>query len=195
MQLTSPKKMANKPPIDCAFVQRIIMSFEFQSSAPLRHQRKKKKEPYFAEGTLSFNSHSLPLRSLSILIHFLPNPNPMAALSPLCSYSTFSLAPPPPPPPSLPHAALSPSIRVSIRRRQFPLLSVRAAVSAKETPAPKEPKGIRKPMPITPELQAIVGVSEIPRTQALKHIWAYIKEHELQVQNQSIVSSFIFPNF
>jgi chromatin remodeling complex protein RSC6 len=54
-------------------------------------------------------------------------------------------------------------------------------VSAKEAPAPKEPKGIRKPMPITPELQDIVGVSEIPRTQALKLIWAYIKEHELQV--------------
>lgn len=105
------------------------------------------------------------------------NPEPMAALSPLCLSSPFS----PPPPAYLLPATLSPSIRLPIRRSQLSLLSVRAAVSAKDTPAPREPRGIMKPAPITPELQVIVGVPEISRTQALKHVWAYIKEHELQV--------------
>lgn len=45
----------------------------------------------------------------------------------------------------------------------------------------REPRGITKPRPVTPEMQDIVGVPEIPRTQALKVIWAYIKEHNLQV--------------
>lgn len=38
-----------------------------------------------------------------------------------------------------------------------------------------------KPRPVSPEMQDVVGVPEIPRTQALKRIWAYIKEHDLQV--------------
>lgn len=38
-----------------------------------------------------------------------------------------------------------------------------------------------KPRPVTPEMQDVVGESVIPRTQALKRIWAYIKEHDLQV--------------
>ncbi|XP_010437638.1 PREDICTED: protein TRI1-like [Camelina sativa] len=42
------------------------------------------------------------------------------------------------------------------------------------------PRGIMKPRPVTQEMQDIVGVPEIPRTQALKRIWAYIKEHDLQ---------------
>ncbi|KAK9007704.1 hypothetical protein V6N11_074623 [Hibiscus sabdariffa] len=29
-------------------------------------------------------------------------------------------------------------------------------------------------------MQALVGVTEIPRTEVLKQIWAYIKEHNLQ---------------
>ncbi|KAF3324024.1 Upstream activation factor subunit spp27 [Carex littledalei] len=103
----------------------------------------------------------------------------MAALSPLCLSSPFS----PPPPASLPPATISTSIRFPIRRCQLSLLSVRAAVSAKDTPAPRQPRGIMKPTPITPELQVIVGVPEISRTQALKHVWAYIKEHELQDPN------------
>ncbi|KAJ3706016.1 hypothetical protein LUZ61_009721 [Rhynchospora tenuis] len=104
----------------------------------------------------------------------------MAALSPLClSSSLFSLAPPT----SLPPTTLSPSLRLPIRRFQPSLVSVRAAVSAKETPAPKQPRGIMKPTPISPELQSFVGAPEISRTQALKVIWAYIKEHNLQDPN------------
>jgi chromatin remodeling complex protein RSC6 len=34
---------------------------------------------------------------------------------------------------------------------------------------------------VSQAMQDVVGVPEIPRTQALKRIWAYIKEHDLQV--------------
>lgn len=37
-----------------------------------------------------------------------------------------------------------------------------------------------KPRRVSPEMQAFVGVPEIPRTQVLKRIWAHIKEHNLQ---------------
>nr|CAD1837876.1 unnamed protein product [Ananas comosus var. bracteatus] len=52
----------------------------------------------------------------------------------------------------------------------------------------RRPRGITKPRPISPELQELVGVKEIPRTQALKLIWAYIKENNLQdPENKRIV--------
>ncbi|WOH04790.1 hypothetical protein DCAR_0624202 [Daucus carota subsp. sativus] len=57
-----------------------------------------------------------------------------------------------------------------------------------ETAKKREPRGIMKPRPVTPEMQAIVGVPEIPRTQALKRIWAYIKENNLQdPENKKII--------
>ncbi|CAH2051867.1 unnamed protein product [Thlaspi arvense] len=58
------------------------------------------------------------------------------------------------------------------------------AVSASSEPTTttnkRVPRGIMKPRPVSPEMQDVVGLSEIPRTQALKRIWAYIKEHDLQ---------------
>lgn len=46
----------------------------------------------------------------------------------------------------------------------------------------REPRGIMKPRRVSPEMQAFLGgVAEIPRTQALKEIWAHIKQHNLQV--------------
>ncbi|KAF3794272.1 TRI1 protein [Nymphaea thermarum] len=48
------------------------------------------------------------------------------------------------------------------------------------TAAKREPRGIAKPCLISSALQELVGVPEIPRTQALKQIWAYIKENNLQ---------------
>ncbi|KAI3445912.1 hypothetical protein Pfo_002577 [Paulownia fortunei] len=58
-------------------------------------------------------------------------------------------------------------------------------ISAAAKPATEanksEPRGIRKPRRVSPEMQAFLGgVPEIPRTQALKEIWAYIKQHNLQ---------------
>uniref|UniRef100_A0A7N2MXW4 SWIB domain-containing protein n=1 Tax=Quercus lobata TaxID=97700 RepID=A0A7N2MXW4_QUELO len=56
-----------------------------------------------------------------------------------------------------------------------------ATVSSNEAPQKRAPRGIMKPRPVSPEMQDLVGVPEISRTQALKQIWAHIKEHNLQV--------------
>ncbi|XP_022896145.1 uncharacterized protein LOC111410154 isoform X2 [Olea europaea var. sylvestris] len=58
-----------------------------------------------------------------------------------------------------------------------------AAASKPATETKKrEPRGITKPRRVSPEMQAFLGgVTEIPRTQALKEIWAYIKKHNLQM--------------
>ncbi|XP_022854518.1 protein TRI1-like [Olea europaea var. sylvestris] len=65
----------------------------------------------------------------------------------------------------------------------IPLPETLAAVSKSATETNKrEPRGIMKPRRVSPEMQAFLGgVSEISRTQALKEIWAYIKQHDLQV--------------
>ncbi|KAK6159242.1 hypothetical protein DH2020_006556 [Rehmannia glutinosa] len=63
------------------------------------------------------------------------------------------------------------------------LRSVTISAAAKPTTETKkrEPRGIMKPRRVSPEMQAFLGgVSEIPRTQALKEIWAYIKQYDLQ---------------
>lgn len=56
-----------------------------------------------------------------------------------------------------------------------------AAEAAPDASGKRRPRGITKSRPVSPELQAVVGEAEIPRTQALKKIWAYIKENNLQV--------------
>ncbi|XP_057863340.1 upstream activation factor subunit spp27 isoform X1 [Cryptomeria japonica] len=40
--------------------------------------------------------------------------------------------------------------------------------------------GFTKLCGLSPELQALLGVSELPRTQVVKQLWVYIKEHNLQ---------------
>ncbi|XP_061354469.1 upstream activation factor subunit UAF30 [Gastrolobium bilobum] len=55
-------------------------------------------------------------------------------------------------------------------------------------PSTQKVRGIMKPRKISPEMQALFGVSEISRTQALKQIWAYIKENNLQdPENKRII--------
>ncbi|XAR55731.1 hypothetical protein NMG60_11035915 [Bertholletia excelsa] len=69
--------------------------------------------------------------------------------------------------------------------------SVASAVAAKQVTetGKREPRGIMKPRRVSPEMQAFLGgVSEIPRTQALKQIWAYIKEQNLQdPENKKVI--------
>lgn len=72
--------------------------------------------------------------------------------------------------------------------------NLRTVTYAAATPKPatetkkREPRGIMKPRPVSPEMQAVVGVPEIPRTQALKLIWAYIKENNLQdPENKKVI--------
>ncbi|KAK7851135.1 SWI/SNF complex component SNF12 homolog [Quercus suber] len=63
-----------------------------------------------------------------------------------------------------------------------------ATVSSNEAPQKRAPRGIMKPRPVSPEMQDLVGVPEISRTQALKQIWAHIKEHNLQdPENKRII--------
>ncbi|KAK9988536.1 hypothetical protein SO802_028775 [Lithocarpus litseifolius] len=63
-----------------------------------------------------------------------------------------------------------------------------ATVSSNEAPEKRAPRGIMKPRPVSPEMQDLVGVPEISRTQALKQIWAHIKEHNLQdPENRRII--------
>ncbi|ERN14421.1 hypothetical protein AMTR_s00033p00241730 [Amborella trichopoda] len=40
--------------------------------------------------------------------------------------------------------------------------------------------GFSKPCGLSPELQAFMGVSVLPRTEVVKRIWAHIREHNLQ---------------
>lgn len=42
------------------------------------------------------------------------------------------------------------------------------------------PKGLAKPMNLSPELQAVVGAGPMPRTEVTKALWVYIKENNLQ---------------
>lgn len=42
------------------------------------------------------------------------------------------------------------------------------------------PKGLAKPMTLSPELQAVVGEGPMPRTEVTKALWVYIKENNLQ---------------
>uniref|UniRef100_A0A0E0D755 DM2 domain-containing protein n=1 Tax=Oryza meridionalis TaxID=40149 RepID=A0A0E0D755_9ORYZ len=69
--------------------------------------------------------------------------------------------------------------------RRAAAVAVRAAAAASNSPAAAAPKkraatGLTKPRLVSPALQAVVGAAEIPRTEALKRLWAYIKQHNLQ---------------
>ncbi|KAJ0076961.1 hypothetical protein Patl1_35313 [Pistacia atlantica] len=82
--------------------------------------------------------------------------------------------------------SLRPSLIASGNLRM--VRTVTLATASKPATGKREPRGIRKPRPVSPEMQALVGVPEIPRTQALKQIWAYIKEHNLQdPENKKVI--------
>ncbi|XP_020093080.1 uncharacterized protein LOC109713422 isoform X3 [Ananas comosus] len=91
----------------------------------------------------------------------------------------------------VPHEVLPPtsSSRFLHRHRAAPPLVLRASSSSRPSAVAAEAegkrplRGIMKPRPVSPAMQALVGVPEIPRTQALKLIWAYIKQHDLQLKH------------
>ncbi|KAJ4867140.1 SWIB/MDM2 domain superfamily protein [Raphanus sativus] len=79
----------------------------------------------------------------------------------------------------------SPSLRVSPHPANLRLVRAVTSATAASSSEPsttkvREPRGIMKPRPVSPEMQDVVGEPVIPRTQALKRIWAYIKERDLQ---------------
>ncbi|CAN8276265.1 unnamed protein product [Cochlearia groenlandica] len=89
---------------------------------------------------------------------------------------------------------ISPSLSpIRLSPKPSNLRTARAVTSATASSEPtitkiREPRGIMKPRPVSPEMQDVVGESVIPRTQALKRIWAYIKEHDLQdPQNKKVI--------
>lgn len=71
--------------------------------------------------------------------------------------------------------------------RMVPLRTVTHA-TVSQPPADGKVRGIMKPRKISPEMQDLIGLPEVSRTQALKHIWAYIKENNLQVFSSSLSS-------
>ncbi|KAL3515346.1 hypothetical protein ACH5RR_022248 [Cinchona calisaya] len=79
-------------------------------------------------------------------------------------------------------------VAVSANQRMATLAAAVSKPAAAETKK-REPRGIMKPRRVSPEMQAFLGgVSEIPRTQALKQIWAYIKQHNLQdPENKKVI--------
>jgi chromatin remodeling complex protein RSC6 len=46
--------------------------------------------------------------------------------------------------------------------------------------AAKANSAFMKPMNVSPELAAIVGSGPMPRSEVVKKLWVYIKEHGLQ---------------
>ncbi len=39
---------------------------------------------------------------------------------------------------------------------------------------------LSKPLNLSPELEAVIGKGPLPRTEVVKKLWAYIKQHNLQ---------------
>ncbi|XP_044984928.1 upstream activation factor subunit spp27 [Hordeum vulgare subsp. vulgare] len=85
-----------------------------------------------------------------------------------------------------PLALLRPSASFARLRRAAPTAAVVVRAAAKSTAAAAAPNkkraatGITIPRPVSPALQAFMGAAEVPRTEAMKRIWAYIKQNNLQ---------------
>ena len=45
-----------------------------------------------------------------------------------------------------------------------------------------EEKGLNKPVKLQPELAAMLGATELPRTEITKKLWDYIKSNKLQTK-------------
>ncbi|XP_010539556.1 PREDICTED: uncharacterized protein LOC104813595 [Tarenaya hassleriana] len=87
----------------------------------------------------------------------------------------------------VPVPQIPPSQQPQLRATQ----GVNAAVSVDQVKAPKEsapagskrkggPGGLNKVCGVSPELQAIVGEPDLPRTEIVKQLWAYIRKNNLQ---------------
>jgi DNA topoisomerase-3 len=56
----------------------------------------------------------------------------------------------------------------------------RVAKVAKDPNAPKKPRKAGPGLKPSPELAAVIGDEAVPRTEVIKKLWVYIKEHGLQ---------------
>jgi len=48
-----------------------------------------------------------------------------------------------------------------------------------------EPKGLKKPVKLKPELASMLGEKELPRTEITKKLWNYIKANKLQTKTKN----------
>jgi chromatin remodeling complex protein RSC6 len=48
-----------------------------------------------------------------------------------------------------------------------------------------EPKGLKKPVKLKADLAAMLGESELPRTEITKKLWEYIKANQLQTKTEN----------
>jgi chromatin remodeling complex protein RSC6 len=44
----------------------------------------------------------------------------------------------------------------------------------------EQPNGLQKPVQPSKELAAVVGAKPLPRSEVVRKVWAYIKQHKLQ---------------
>src|SRR3954466_7685610 len=54
------------------------------------------------------------------------------------------------------------------------------AASRGEGSGSEQPKGLQKPVQPSKELAAVVGAKPLPRSEVVRKVWAYIKQHKLQ---------------
>ena len=104
---------------------------------------------------------------------------PLGFFSTLSAAGTPSLAKPPSSSLMLVHPAF---FQPSHARLRTLVTYATASKPATETETKKRaPRGFAKPRPVSPEMKDFLGGrTEIPRTEVLKVIWAYIKEKGLQ---------------
>ncbi|CAN6554814.1 unnamed protein product [Malus baccata var. baccata] len=96
----------------------------------------------------------------------------------------------------LPFSSSSSSLRFAPANLRMVRIPTLATASKPATTTPREPRGIMKPRKVSPEMQALVGAPEISRTQALKQIWAHIKQNNLQDRVGFLeVAGLITPHF
>jgi len=48
-----------------------------------------------------------------------------------------------------------------------------------------ESKGLKKPVKLKPELAAMLGETDLPRTEITKKLWDYIKTNKLQTKTEN----------
>lgn len=66
------------------------------------------------------------------------------------------------------------------QRSRTVMSTAKGAAATESTTKTRKLKGIMIPAPVSPELKKFLGVSEIPRTEAMKKIWEHIKANNLQ---------------
>src|SRR4051812_44612260 len=55
-----------------------------------------------------------------------------------------------------------------------------AAKAASSSTGSDQPNGLQKPVQPSKELAAVVGAKPLPRSEVVRKVWAYIKQHKLQ---------------